>query len=289
MAEPAAELLPDRVTTPLLLLITQQSLDEDYQHVADQRSAGQKSASRRLPAVTVGALAVFALLVTIAAVQTSRDAGVRNEDRGQLINRIEARRADVSNLQKDLGKLRTANVAADAAYQEMGQQLSQVESRVVTLGMESGFHALTGPGVRFVVSDGSGQDNEVRDSDLRLLVNGLFAAGAQGVAVNGQRVTALSSLRNSGTVVRINNVSLTSPYTVEAVGDERTLQARFSNSTTGVQFRDQVARSAMPFTMQNVNQLTLPAAPTRMRDLRYADQGTTGLQRQRMIKEDSTP
>jgi uncharacterized protein YlxW (UPF0749 family) len=277
------------VRTPLLTLITQQSLDEDYQHVADQRSAGQKSAPSRHPAVTIGALAVFALLVTIAAVQTSRDAGVRNEDRDQLINRIEARRTAVASLQKDLGKLRAGNVLADAAYQEMGQQLSQVESRVVTLGSASGFHTLSGSGVRVVVDDGAGQDNEVRDSDLRLLVNGLFAAGASGVAVNGQRVTALSSLRNSGTVIRINNQSLTAPYTVEAVGDERTLQARFSNTTTGVQFRDQVAQSGMPLTMQNVQELTLPAAPARMRTLRYADGGSTDAQQKRLIQEESTP
>lgn len=289
MAEPVEALLPERVTTPLLTLITLQSLDEDYQHVADQRTAGQRTIRSRRPAVTIGALAVFALLVTVAAVQTSRDAGVRNEDRGQLINRIEARRAEVASLQKDLGKLRSANVAADAAYQEMGQQLAQVESRAVSLGSVSGFHTLSGSGVRCVVNDGTGQDNEVRDSDLRLLVNGLFAAGATGVAVNGQRVTALSALRNSGTVVRINDTSLSAPYTVEAVGDERTLQARFSNTTTGVEFRDQVSQSGMAFTMQNVHQLTLPAAPARMRILRYAVQGGTDAQQQRLIQEEATP
>ena len=32
--------LPARVTMPLLTLITQQSLDEDYLHVAERRAAG---------------------------------------------------------------------------------------------------------------------------------------------------------------------------------------------------------------------------------------------------------
>lgn len=284
MTEPA----PTRFTTPLLTLITQQSLDEDYQHVADQRLSGLKAAGRRRHGVTVAALAVFALLVTIAAVQTSRDAGVRNEDRSELISRIDARRTAISHLQKDLGKLRAANVADDAAYQEMGQQLSQVESRVVSLETATGFHTMTGAGVRGIVDDGSEPDDKVRDSDLRLLVNGLFEAGASGVAVNGQRITVLSALRNSGQVIRINDVSLSPPYTVDAVGDKRILWARFSNTTSGSQFRDLTTQLGMPFSMQNVNELSLPAAPSRMRTLHYATHGSTD-QKQRLTQEEPTP
>lgn len=292
MAEPAAGThgpLPARVTTPLLTLITQQSLDEDYQHVADQRAGGHKPAARNGRSVTLVALAVFALLVTIAAAQTSRDAGVRSEDRTQLINRIEARRVAIRHLQADLARLRSSNVAADAAYQESGAQLAQTEARVATLATEAGFHSLTGAGVRATVSDGSGQDQQVRDSDLQLLVNGLFAAGASGVAVNGQRVTALSALRNSGQAIRINDVSLSPPYVVEAVGDPRTLPARFANTTTGVRFRDVTSLYGMPFTMDIVKGLTLPAAPARMQTLRYAGQRSTDGQQQRTIQEEATP
>lgn len=282
------EQLPARVTIPLLTLITQQSLDEDYQHVADQRT-GQTPAGRRRRGVTLAALAAFALMVTVAAVQTSRDAGVRSEDRDQLINRIEARRTAIARLQKDLGRLRAANVSADATYQEMGQQLSQVESRVVSLETVTGFHVMTGPGVRGVIDDGPGADDEVQDRDLRLLVNGLFEAGANGVAVNGQRVTVLSALRNSGQAIRINDVSLSPPYTVEAVGDKRTLWARVANTTSGAQFHDLTAQRGMPFTMQNVNELSLPAAPSRMRSLHYVGRGSADQPQQRLLQEESTP
>lgn len=277
--------LPERVTTPLLALITQQSLDEDYRHVAEQRATGLKGAVRRRPAVTVAALAAFALLVTVAGVQTSRDAGVRSEDRGQLIDRIDARRTAVSRLQTDLGRLRDSNVAADSAYQQMGQQLAQLTSRVTSLETETGFHVLTGPGVRASVDDSPGGTNEVRDSDLQLLVNGLWGAGARGVAVNGQRVTALSALRNSGQAIRINDVSLSPPYTVEAVGDTRTLQARFADSTSGIRFHDLTRQYGMPFTMDNVGSLSLPAAPSRMRAVHYARTESTSSQKK--SQEDS--
>ena len=285
-----SESAPARFVTPLLTLITQQSLDEDYQHVADQRAErAERSPSDRRPAVTLVALAVFALLVTIAAVQTSRDAGVRNEDRGQLINRIEARRTAVSRLQGNLGRLRSSNVAADRAYQVLGRQLAQAEARIVSLGTTTGLHTLAGAGVRATVGDGPEVNDHVRDSDLQLLVNGLFEAGAKGIAVNGQRVTAVSALRNSGQVIRINDMSLSPPYVVEAIGDTRTLSARFSDNSSGVRFRDLTTQLAMPFHLDIVKGLTLPAAPSRMRTLRYAVPGSLDSQKTRRIQEETTP
>jgi uncharacterized protein YlxW (UPF0749 family) len=108
------------------------------------------------------------------------------------------------------------------------------------------------------------------------------------VAVNGERVTALSALRNSGQAIRINDVSLSPPYVVEAVGDPRTLPARFANTTSGVRFRDVTSLYGMPFSMDIVKSLTLPAAPARMQTLRYAGQRSTDPQQQRLIQE-ATP
>ena len=78
--------LPEHVTTPLLTLITQQSLDEDYAHVAAapgraRRDAAPHAAPRphRMAAVVI---AVFGLLVTVAAVQTSRNADVQRAPAG---------------------------------------------------------------------------------------------------------------------------------------------------------------------------------------------------------------
>src|SRR5262245_21070062 len=68
---PAPEELPEHVTAPLLTVLTQRSLDEDYQHVADARRAdGTSGGSRKGVAIVV---ALFGLLIVTAAVQTSRD------------------------------------------------------------------------------------------------------------------------------------------------------------------------------------------------------------------------
>lgn len=274
--EPAAGRtpLPPRVTTPLLTLITQQSLDEDYQHVAEQRRDGQRPAAEgrggARSRLTVVAVAVFGLLVAVAAAQTARNADVTSAGREQLITRIEERNTTVARLQSEIAALREANSAAERRYQSLQRRLQSVAATQRLLASTTGFGTLRGEGVRATVGDApsGAAAGIVRDEDLALLVNGLLAAGAQGVAVNGQRLTALSALRNSFRAVRVNSVSLSPPYVVEAVGDRRTLQAAFADTDSGMRFRDLTRDLGMPFDMDNVEEMELPAAPARMLALR---------------------
>jgi len=78
MTEPT-RLLPEHVTMPLLLRVTQQALDQDYVEAAElrgdqpQRPAGQRVGVWGVLAV----VASFGLLISTAAVQESRNAEVQ--------------------------------------------------------------------------------------------------------------------------------------------------------------------------------------------------------------------
>lgn len=269
----------DRISTPLLTLITQQSLDEDYQHVAERRAAqpaeqqpdGARRRSQRLAAVAV--VAVFGLLVTVAAVQTSRGEDVRSASRATLISQIEDGRERLSDLQRQMVRLRETNVALQTRLDRVTADEQAAAAREVRLAATTGFGAVTGPGVRVTVDDAANGDL-VRDWHLRLLVDGLWNAGAEAIAVNGQRLTARSAIRNSGDAIRVNNHSLSPPYVVTAIGNEKTLQADLMESTSGLQFRGTVESFGFPWSMQNVDELLLPAAPPRVARLRNAVEGT---------------
>ena len=70
---------------------------------------------------------------------------------------------------------------------------------VTALEAEVGVAAVDGSGVEVTLEDGppapageGGPDlARVLDTDIQLVVNGLFASGAEAVAVNGQRITVL--------------------------------------------------------------------------------------------------
>ncbi|WP_353892201.1 DUF881 domain-containing protein [Proteinivorax hydrogeniformans] len=65
----------------------------------------------------------------------------------------------------------------------------------------------------------------VHDEDLMKLVNTLQAAGAEAVAVNGQRVTGLTEFSCAGPVILVNQTRLAPPYIITTIGDADTLKA----------------------------------------------------------------
>ncbi|MEP9383632.1 DUF881 domain-containing protein [Nocardioides sp. KR10-350] len=269
--------VPEAVTMPLLARITQQSLDEDYHHVADRRrTTGEASASAGGRRLTVIAVVAFGLLVAIAGVQTSRNAPIQQESREVLISRIDARQKTVASMHRSIAELTDENTNSESRYATLGDQLKQATARVRALGQRTGFGPVSGAGVRITVDDNpdGDEDGMVRDSDLASLVNGLWEAGATAVSVDGQRVTAKSGLRNSGSVIRMNNVSLSPPYVVLALGDNRTLLAKLAETTSGSSFTTITSQLGMPVKPENVDSLQLPSAPASMLHLQYAHSNT---------------
>ncbi|GAB7007337.1 DUF881 domain-containing protein [Nocardioides sp. AN3] len=289
---PGAGTLPAHVTTPLLTLITQQSMDEDYQHVAERRRAEAPTAQERhgRGPRTVVAVLLFGALLAVAAVQTSRNASVATQGRDELISRIDMRRTALAGVQAQIARLQSSTASAQTSDDAAGKRLAALTAASAALLGPTGFDATSGPGVRVVVDDapGGGEQGQVRDSDLALLVNGLWRAGATGIAINGQRVTALSALRNSGEVIRINGVSLSPPYTVLATGDTKTLQADLADSTSGGQFEALADQLGMKVTIQNRDNVQLPAASEGMMALHSARSGTSK-QKKPSVNQEGTP
>jgi uncharacterized protein YlxW (UPF0749 family) len=282
--------LPERVTMPLLTLITQQSLDEDYRHVAERRSPQAPRPSHGRPHRTAAVvIAVFGLLVTIAAVQTSRNASVNDASRVTLVQQITAERDRVSNLQDQIVRLRERNVGLQERLDQMTSTAQTTVARMRRLETNTGFVAVSGPGVRATVDDAPNGDpaQAVRDEDLALLVDGLWSAGAEAIAINGQRLTTLSAIRNSGPAIHVNGRPLAPPYTVLAIGDTRTLQADLLDSTHGSEFYSLARQLQFVFELRNEDSMSLPAAPDRLLRLRHATAGTA--ERDDHIDEETTP
>jgi uncharacterized protein YlxW (UPF0749 family) len=255
----------DRVNTPLLTLITQQSMDEDYQVVAERRAAENGGTPpRRRPTRTAGlVVAAFGMLVAVAAVQTSQNEGVADASRASLIKQVESARTELARLQRQTVRIREHNLAlqddVDAVTAEQQATLTRVERRRAV----SGFGPVRGPGVRVTVDDAPNGE-AVTARDLRPLVNGLWAAGAEAIAINGQRLTSRSAILNSGAAIQVNSRPLSPPYVVEAIGDQRTLQANLMETSSGLLFRDIATNLGYPWSMDNVDDLMLPAAPARL-------------------------
>jgi uncharacterized protein YlxW (UPF0749 family) len=92
-----------------------------------------------------------------------------------------------------------------------------------------------GPGIQLTISDSdmnrvpnSGDPEKeipriIHDVDINRVVNELFLAGAEAVAVNGIRVATTRSIVCIGPVVKVNDQTTTVPVKIEAIGNPQQL------------------------------------------------------------------
>lgn len=282
--------LPSHVTTPLLTRITEESLDEDYRQVALRKRSGAggpvEPARPRLVAAAV--IAAFGVMVTTAAVQTSANADITDASRETLVSRINAERAQVEKEQQTIADLQDETILLEDELERVTAAQAEAQARLRRLEVATGYVAVRGEGVRITVSDPPNPADTtqlVRDEDLAWLVDGLWEAGAEAVAINDQRLTALSSIRNVGPAVRVNSLPVNPPYVVQAVGETLTLQANLLETTHGQQFFDLADQLGFGVDMQNEELLRLPAA--RAPRLLHVVRGTSG--RPGMKNEEAAP
>ena len=95
----------------------------------------------------------------------------------------------------------------------------------------------------------------------QILANGLWEAGAEAVSINGHRLSNLTAIRSAGDAITVDYRSLTRPYRVEAIGDLRTLQAGFVESSAGAWWNDLAQNRQMRYEISDVKQLDLAADP----------------------------
>lgn len=111
--------------------------------------------------------------------------------------------------------------------QALSEELDNLRVSMHELRVAAGLAEMSGPGVLIKLFDGQNgyvDGDLIHDTDVRDLVNELFAAGAKGVAVGGQRLIATSPIRCVGPVIRVNQKEIpANPVVIEAIGDSEVL------------------------------------------------------------------
>ena len=114
---------------------------------------------------------------------------------------------------------RGAGQGGAAVTQQLNDELE--EARIA-----AGLIPLTGPGIVIQLEDstaaqprdGNARDYLVAGRDVRTVVEELWLAGAEAIAVNGERVTVATAIIDIGGSVLVNSAYLAPPYQVTAIG-----------------------------------------------------------------------
>lgn len=231
---------PARVVDASLTLINEvyrRPLDPGYAEAAARRAAG--ATTRSVPRVVV--LLVLAVVLGLGVVTATRALRQPTTSavaaRTVLEKQIQQRSADATATQDRI----TALGGQIAQLQEdvLGSGASAVKNGA-TDAVAAGAAHVSGPGLRLVLTDAPSdhpdtQDpaDRVQDVDLQVAVNGLWAAGAEAIAINGERLTSTAAIRAAGDAVLVDLVALSSPYTIEAIGDAGRMQADLARTSAG--------------------------------------------------------
>lgn len=236
--------------------------EDDYRPLPPPRWSQPWSSVAVRATTAVGALLVGFLLVT--GLTAGRQAALEQDARKtELIALIHARQDRAAALSTQLEQLRSDVAAAEqsiasAAGPSLNAQLAEIEA-------VTGLTGLRGPGIQVTLSDAEGtcstgreEDCRIQDVDLQLATNNLWAAGAEGVAINGERVIATTAIRSAGSSVLINYRVLTSPYVVQAVGNSTTLHDGFLATTLAEDFEIWRDVFGLGFSVAAADEVELP-------------------------------
>jgi uncharacterized protein YlxW (UPF0749 family) len=240
-------------------------LDPGYADAAARRDGSRPGPrSRLMSGVAALTLVALGFLLAVAYQQTVADQPAASNARKTLVDQVQNRRAETARMQQEADQLR-AEVAALRAKQLGGAAVAELTELEATAGLAP----VRGSGAKITIKDGptqvdplTGEHNTqalVKDSDLQLACNALWSEGAEAITVNGQRLTATSTIRQAGEAILVDFRPVTTPYEVVAIGPD-SLADDFRDGYAGRFFKELASRYGMAFDAAAVRNVTLDAA-----------------------------
>lgn len=204
---------------------------------------------RRLRAIpswqsTLG-LALLGLGFLVAAQLASEGPRVRytTQERSPLVETATELQRQQDALKAAILGLRERIQEAEQAGEGSAALVKDLNAQLQAARIAAGLIPLTGSGIVLQVEDSmepvapdtNEADYLVGARDIRTLVEELWAAGAQAIAVNGERITPTTSVIDIGSSILVNSAYLLPPYQITALGPDD-LYPRLSASPGFVDF-----------------------------------------------------
>jgi uncharacterized protein YlxW (UPF0749 family) len=127
----------------------------------------------------------------------------------------------------------------------------------------AGLTKLNGPGIIIKIDDSKtvspNEESIVHAADLRDIINLLWGSGAEGIAINSQRIVLSSAIDCIVNTILINNVRITTPFQVEAVGNQELMSTNLKDKARLANLYSRVSSQNIIFDLQENNDITVPA------------------------------
>lgn len=200
----------------------------------------------------------------------------RREVAAATIQRLEAEQSD---LKKRIGQLRQDLAARQQTAAAGESNIGRLNSELEQAKLSAGTVPVGGPGLRLLLDDSAAKTIPpkedpamyiVHEYQLRDIVNVLWAAGAEAISINGERIVGATSIYCVGSTILVNDTRTSPPYEFLVIGDPARLEAALGDAQNLKALKSRVKLYGLQFDMQKPQQITVPAY-TGGFDVRHVD------------------
>lgn len=183
---------------------------------------------KRSDAGWLGSLAIASLLLgfliahQVKAMREGAEPMPIHQRANWLAQRLVEAQEEIKALQKEVDSLRSHLAEYERRASEGKSVLDAMRKNLIKAMLLAGLTPVKGPGIIVELNDSKSPTMPgayVHDLDLREVVNELKAAGAEAIAINGERLIVTSEIRCSEAFIMVNGRRVAPPYIIYAVGD----------------------------------------------------------------------
>lgn len=181
-----------------------------------------------------------------------------------VIEHLETEQRELKSTLADVRGELTERQQATAASTD---RLEALKAELDRQKLLAGLTPVQGPGVLVTLDDSdvqvpSGADPNaylIHEYDLRDVVNLLWMAGSEAIAINDERLVSNSSIYCLGSTVMVNNTRLSPPFFVRAIGNPKVQQGYLRNPSYLKELKEKQRLYGLRFRMESAGTIGLPA------------------------------
>lgn len=232
--------------------------------------------ARTSTAVAFGLAGMLAVSSSLAAAGTD----LRSNRQADLADLVREQVNAKVQLEEQAAELRAE--VEELSGQVAGDRVSSAQRKVNRLGHQVGLTPVDGAGLTVVLDDAPPEMRNqvdggvnalvVHQQDIQAVANALWAAGAEAMTIQGQRVISTSAIRCVGNSVVLHGVPYPPPYRISAIGDPERMQKSLDEAPGVQRYLQDVERYKLGYDVTPAEDLRLEGFDGSI-DLAYARAG----------------
>jgi uncharacterized protein YlxW (UPF0749 family) len=211
-------------------------------------------------------------------------AGLLFATSGRTAQGTDLRAGEVTELSELIAQRQTAIARQAGQLSDLQEQVERLTDQAATRdgavaaaqssgdagALSAALVPLTGPGVVITLDDAPPRpdgslpvdarpdDLVIHQSDVQAVVNAVWAAAADGVAVMDQRLIATSAVRCVGNTLLLQGRTYSPPFVVTAIGDAAAIRAQLDASPQVAVFQQAVEDFGLTFDVREAREVEVP-------------------------------